>query len=106
LHSIIVKAHIEEPDWDSWKLYCKWINYTYTIWVTIPEDIAGSYHLHPNVIAPDFEVDIEDIATAAWAFGSYPGHRRWSPIADLIGDYFIDIQDIASIAFWFGWTGQ
>jgi hypothetical protein len=76
---------------------------TWPLWVTILEDIAGSYYVNPNQIAPDFFVEIQDVATGAFAFGAYPGHPRWSTVADLNGDYFIDILDIAAIAFYFGW---
>jgi hypothetical protein len=79
------------------------ITVEWPLWVTIAEDIAGSYYLNPNLIAPDFFVEIQDVATGAFAFGAYPGHARWSAIADLNGDYFVDIQDIAAIAFYFGW---
>ena len=38
------------------------------------------------------------------AFGSFPGHERWNPIADLTGDDQVDIKDIAIVARAFGWT--
>jgi hypothetical protein len=44
------------------------------------------------------KVDILDIATAAKAYGSYPGHPRWNPKADLDGNNKIDIIDIAKVA--------
>jgi ABC-type transport system substrate-binding protein len=90
-------AVVSNP-WHGAELEVEW-----PVWITIPEDIAGSYYINPYLIAPDFFVEIQDVATAAFAFGAYPGHPRWSTIADLNGDYFIDIQDIASIAFFFGW---
>lgn len=52
----------------------------------------------------DGVVNIKDIATAAIAFGTYPGHPRWNPIADLNQDDKIDIKDIALIARNFGKT--
>jgi len=55
--------------------------------------------------SPDFKVDIRDIAYVAKAFGSHPGHERWSPFADISCDYKIDIRDIAMIASKFGWSG-
>lgn len=53
----------------------------------------------------DRKVDIRDIAAAAKAFGSYPGHPRWNMQTDIIYDGKIDIRDIAAIARKFGWKG-
>jgi hypothetical protein len=44
------------------------------------------------------KVDILDIAIAARAYGSSPGHPRWNPKADLDGNNKIDIIDIAKVA--------
>jgi hypothetical protein len=44
------------------------------------------------------KVDILDVAIAARAYGSYPGHPRWNPKADLDGNNKIDIIDIAKVA--------
>lgn len=58
----------------------------------------------------DFKVDIKDVAVAAMAFGSYPGHPRWTHHADITGPTYlvpdgkIDIRDIALIAMNFGNT--
>jgi parallel beta-helix repeat protein len=54
----------------------------------------------------DGKVDIKDVATAAAAFGSYPGHPRWNSAADVNQDGKIDIKDISLIAKNFGksWT--
>jgi len=54
---------------------------------------------------PDIKADIKDIAFAAKAFGAYPGHRRWSIVGDINGDYKIDIKDISALAKQFGWVG-
>jgi hypothetical protein len=43
----------------------------------------------------DDKVDMKDIAVLAKAFGSFPGHKRWCPLADINGDNKIDIFDIA-----------
>lgn len=54
------------------------------------------------------KVDIEDIAIAASAYGSYPGHPNWNPHADITGSKYlvpdgkVDIRDIALIASNFG----
>lgn len=44
------------------------------------------------------KVDILDIATIASAYGSYPGHPKWKPNADLDNNNRIDILDIAKAA--------
>lgn len=52
----------------------------------------------------DGKVDIQDVAVAASAFGSYPGHPRWNPIADMNKDNIVDVKDIVLIAINFGKT--
>ncbi|MDI6826092.1 MAG: dockerin type I domain-containing protein [Candidatus Aenigmarchaeota archaeon] len=56
----------------------------------------------PGDINRDGQVDIRDIATVAKAFGSYPGHSKWNPVADIDGNGIIDILDIAKVAKNFG----
>lgn len=56
----------------------------------------------PTDLNNDHKVDIIDIATAAKAFGSYPGHPRWEFVADVNSDGKVDILDIARIAKNFG----
>lgn len=81
------------------------ITVEWPIYVTIKEDIAGSYYINSKLLAPDCMVDmLSDIRTAAKAFGSYPGHERWNTVADINGDYSIDmLNDIRGIAKKFGW---
>jgi len=67
--------------------------YTHEVKTTIAEDI--------NL---DCKVDMKDIGTAAKAFGSYPSHPRWDPIADINYDYKVDMKDIGAIASKFGWS--
>lgn len=63
---------------------------------------------NPSDINHDLKVDIQDVATAALAFGSYPGHDRWNPHCDITGPIYlvsdgkIDIRDIALVAIHFG----
>jgi len=47
---------------------------------------------------------MRDIGTAAQAFGSYPGHERWNPIADINNDGKVDMKDIGLVAKEFGRT--
>jgi len=113
-HTVEVKIHIKKPNWDSWKLYCKWINYTFRFWVTIPPDISGGLMtcydtapIHPTsakqIPTPDCKVDMKDVYEAAKAFGSRPGDIRWSVVADINLDYKVDMKDIYAIARNFGY---
>lgn len=89
---------------------------------TIDEDIAGgtwyedvseipefadlaTYAYKKQLPTCDLKVDMKDIGQAAKAFGSYPGHTRWSTVSDINGDYKIDMKDIGKIARQFGWKG-
>ena len=57
----------------------------------------------------DGKVDIQDLAMASAAFGSYPGHPRWDPRADIapIGkpDGRVDILDVTIVWQAFGLHG-
>lgn len=63
---------------------------------------------NPADINHDLKVDIEDIATAALAYGSFLGYERWNPHADITGpaylspDRKVDIRDLALMAMHFG----
>jgi hypothetical protein len=58
----------------------------------------------PGDVNIDGKVDIRDIAVAALAFGSFPEHPRWNPVADENEDGTVDIRDLALIARNFGKT--
>ena len=73
--------------------YCH--NYTMTAVATIPADNnpADNVLAGGNVkvrimgdIDGDGIVDMTDVAMAAAALGSYPGHPRWNPDCDINGD--------------------
>jgi len=49
-------------------------------------------------------VDVYDMVEAGLALGSYPGHPRWNPNADLIEDGIVDIFDMVTMALHFGET--
>jgi len=70
------------------------------------EDIAITEitHVATGDLNIDGKVNIIDVAITAKAFGSYPGHTRWNPIADLNKDGIIDITDISIVAKQFGKT--
>jgi hypothetical protein len=50
----------------------------------------------------DNMIDIKDIAIAAQAFGTTPGHPRWNPKVDMNRDNKINLIDIAAIGKDFG----
>ena len=116
-HDMTVAVHVKGPamldDIHPNPWISQWINATATVWVTIKEDIAGknlyddtgypSYAYKSSVPTPDIKVDIQDLARASGAFGSYPGHPKWNSIADVSGDYKVDIQDLARVSSKFGW---
>jgi parallel beta-helix repeat protein len=58
----------------------------------------------PGDINMDGKVDIMDISILCRAFGSYPGHPRWNPIADENEDGIINMFDIALTCKNFGKT--
>jgi parallel beta-helix repeat protein len=56
----------------------------------------------PGDVNMDGTVDGSDLVLAARAFGSYPGHPRWNPIADENEDGVIDGADLILITRNFG----
>jgi len=54
----------------------------------------------------DGKVGLQDLYEAALAFGSYPGHSRWNPIADINKDNKTNIVDLVLIAKNFGKNQQ
>jgi len=80
--------------------------------VAFDEDVANNIDVDGTVtvlvlvadINNDGTSNILDIATAATAFGSYPGHDRWDHTADINEDDEVNILDIAGIAIHFGET--
>ncbi len=90
--------------------YCTKITYKEFMIVTLRVDFGGLLFKPCPPATPKYEripdliVDIEDIYTAALAYGAMPGHERWSPAADINVDFIVDIEDIYSIALAYGWT--
>jgi len=75
---------------------------------TVPTTKYGSHYYYEPVKPADLNedgvVDMQDIGIAASAFGSYPSHPRWNPIADINKDDAVNMRDIALIARHFGET--
>ena len=72
----------------------------------IAHEVSNGYfrNFNPYDINRDKKVDMKDIGIAAQAFGSYPGHPRWNPDADVDDDDDVDLFDISLIATHFGET--
>ena len=71
----------------------------------IPAEVVNGFIIVEELkgdLNGDGVVDIRDIAIAALAFGSFPDHPRWNPIADTNEDNKVDIRDIALIAIHYG----
>jgi hypothetical protein len=62
-----------------------------TFFISLLEDLNG-----------DGRVDVKDVAAVTLAFGSYPGHPRWNPLADLNKDGRVDVKDVALVSRAFG----
>jgi PKD repeat protein len=90
--------------------YTKPGTYNVTLTVIDNDDLTNSVKnsLTIKTLLGDLNSDgilnILDITIVAKAFGSFPGHSRWDPIADLNEDGKVDILDIAKIAKNFGKT--
>ena len=72
------------------------------IWITIPEDITGTYYVNTQLLAPDCKVDLKDVFAAGKAFGSVPGDFKWNGVADVNRDFRIDLMDYFAISRRFG----
>lgn len=70
-----------------------------TFTVILLGDITGPFGI------PDGKVDIRDVSLVAYSFGSFPGHPRWNPIADLYKDDKINIRDVTIVAANYGKRG-
>lgn len=79
-------------------------NYTVTLNVT---DSEGKWDITSRIVEvlperedlnKDGKVDILDLAIICKAYGSYPGHPRWNPEADIVSDGIINILDAVKVA--------
>jgi PKD repeat protein len=91
--------------------YTQPANYTVTLTVT---DAVGRVNTISCVIRvlnitakdcdiyPDGFIDVMDLLVAAAAYGSYPGHPKWNPSADIDKNNFVDVMDLLIIASHYG----
>jgi hypothetical protein len=81
----------------------------YYVYLKVTDNVGNVENTHcfnVTVVGPDIngdgKVDMDDINAVLGAFGSYPGHPRWSPLADVNLDGKVDLGDIVLIARMFG----
>ncbi len=55
---------------------------------------AGLSCSSPGDLDKNGVVDFKDLLILLQAFGSYPGHPRWNPRADLNDDQIVNILDV------------
>ena len=83
--------------------YMVYVNSLYEMW-PVTNTTTFEVILLGDIDGDGF-VTIADVSVTAIAFGSYPGHPRWNPIADLDGDGMISISDVSAVAINFGKWG-
>jgi hypothetical protein len=97
LHTIKLTVKVLNGTWQNLVTEITW-----PIWITIPEDITGTYYINTQLLAPDCKVDLKDVFAAGKSFGSIPGDAKWNAVADVNHDYKIDLKDYFGIAKKFG----
>lgn len=58
----------------------------------------------PCDVNDDGVIDMRDVGIVGKAFGSYPGHSRWNPLADIDNSTRVDMVDVGIVARHFGET--
>lgn len=66
------------------------------------ETYFGPGNLKTADVNDDAIVNIIDVTIVATAYGSYPGHPKWNPLADLNNDQVLNIIDVNHVASHFG----
>jgi hypothetical protein len=80
--------------------YSFWLVTNSTLFTSVLiTDITGRFNV------PDGKVDIIDLALTSSCFGSYPGHPKWDPRADINKDGKVDIQDLSRVSADYGKYG-
>lgn len=82
----------------------------------IHESLLNFTYVHPNRVTiktliqacipvdlnGDGKVDMQDLYIVIQAFGSYPDHPKWNPIADVDSDDKVDLRDVYLVIKSFG----
>ncbi len=88
--------------WNTTGVPISYTNYTLTAVATIP---TGSNTLSDGTMQVrilgdlngDGKVDMADVEIFILAFGSYPGHARWNPAADVNQNGVVDLNDLVTL---------
>jgi hypothetical protein len=57
--------------------------------------VGGSFKVRfMGDVNGDGKVDLKDVYVISLAFGSYPGHPKWNPVADVNRDNKVDLKDV------------
>lgn len=80
------------------------LNVTSSMFNPLIEDLMLTFSMKPASpdINEDGTVNMDDLVATLNAFGTYPTHPRWNPIADVNGDGKADMGDIIIILANFG----
>ena len=76
--------------------------------VTFHDGLGIGSNYPPWDINEDGKCDIQDVAIVAKAYGSYVGHPRWNPDADINGSEYlvpdgkVDMRDVALVSKYYG----
>lgn len=72
--------------------------------VRVDETCTASVVVNPlkGDINGDGVVNVLDLSIVGIAFGSYPGHAKWSPLADLKKDNKINVLDLSTVGINYG----
>jgi hypothetical protein len=114
LYNESTTVSIEMPATHYYYVWSHWLedgdtNRTKIVVLDSNVSLTGRFY-HVADLNHDNMVDMRDVGIAARAFGSYPGHDRWNPIADITGpqhlvpDDSVDMRDIGLITRNFGLT--
>jgi hypothetical protein len=95
--------------WNTTGIPINYANYTLTAVAKIP---TGSNTLSDGTMQVrilgdlngDGRVDMADVDILVKAFGSYPGHPRWNPAADVNNNGVVDLNDVVTVLMHFGQT--
>ena len=96
--------------WNTTAVPICYTNYTLTAVATIPDGSANTLSdgtMQVRILGDlngDGKVDMADVIIFEDAFGSYPGHPRWNPAADINENGVCDLNDVVTLLMHWGQT--